>query len=119
MIKPEPIELENNLGPDAVTGEINRVPWKAYDVDEMDIYIAELESRVPVWHKFPDEKPKWGEEVLVVDDANKRYIVRFSHDMKWISWGKMNTCESNCVKYWMPLPSAPKDDEVTNNSTAQ
>ena len=61
------------------------------------------------WRKFPEEKPKWGEEVLVVDDESKQYIVRFSHDMKWISWGKMNTCESNCVKYWMPLPKAPKD----------
>ena len=46
MNKPEPIELENNLGPDAVTGEINRVPWMAYDVDEMDIYIAELEQKL-------------------------------------------------------------------------
>ena len=63
------------------------------------------------WRKFPDEKPKWGVEVLVVDDESKQHIVRFSHDMKWISWGKMNTCESNCVKYWMPLPSAPKEDK--------
>ena len=46
MNRPEPIELENNLGPDAVTGEINRVPWMAYDVDEMDIYIAELEHKL-------------------------------------------------------------------------
>ena len=46
MNRPEPIELENNLGPDAVTGEINRVPWMAYDVDEMDIYIAELEQKL-------------------------------------------------------------------------
>lgn len=46
MIKPEPIELENNLGPDAVTGEINRVPWMAYDVDEMDLYIAEKDAEI-------------------------------------------------------------------------
>lgn len=46
MKRPEPIELENNLGPDAVTGEINRVPWKAYDVDEMDIYIAEKDAEI-------------------------------------------------------------------------
>lgn len=46
MNRPEPIELENNLGPDAVTGEINRVPWMAYDVDEMDLYIAELEQKL-------------------------------------------------------------------------
>lgn len=46
MNRPEPIELENNLGPDAVTGEINRVPWKAYDVDEMDLYIAEKDAEI-------------------------------------------------------------------------
>ena len=46
MNRPEPIELENNLGPDAVTGKINRVPWMAYDVDEMDLYIAELEQKL-------------------------------------------------------------------------
>ena len=46
MNRPEPIELENNLGPDAVTGEINRVPWMAYDVDEMDIYIAEKDAEI-------------------------------------------------------------------------
>lgn len=45
MNRPEPIELENNLGPD-VTGEINRVPWMAYDVDEMDIYIAAKDAEV-------------------------------------------------------------------------
>ena len=46
MNRPEPIELENNLGPDAVTGEINRIPWMAYDVDEMDIYIAEKDKEI-------------------------------------------------------------------------
>lgn len=46
MNRPEPIELENNLGPDAVTGEINRVPWKAYDVDEMDQYIAAKDAEI-------------------------------------------------------------------------
>lgn len=77
-------------------------------VDEKDKEIAELKEERR-WRKFPDEKPKWGEEVVVVDDESKQYIVRFSHDMKWISWGKMNTCESDCVKYWMPLPAAPKE----------
>ncbi len=76
--------------------------------ERMKARIAELKEERR-WRKFPDEKPKWGEEVVVVDDESKLYIVRFSHDMKWISWGRMNTCESNCVKYWMPLPSAPKE----------
>lgn len=70
--------------------------------------IAELKDKLR-WRKFPDEKPKWGEEVIVEDDANKQYIVRFSYDMKWISWGNMNTCESKYVKYWLPLPSDPNE----------
>ena len=41
----EPIELECNLGPDFVTGEINRVPWKAYDIDEADSYIRRLKRK--------------------------------------------------------------------------
>ena len=52
MNRPEPIELENNLGPDAVTGEINRVPWMAYDVDEMDIYIAEKDKEIAELKEF-------------------------------------------------------------------
>ena len=38
MKRPEPIELENNLGLD-VNGEVQRVPWLAYDKDEMDLYL--------------------------------------------------------------------------------
>lgn len=58
--------------------------------------------------KFSEETPKWGEEVIVLDKEGYYHIVRFSHDMKWISWGKMNTCESDCIVYWMPLPKAPE-----------
>lgn len=79
-----------------------------YLKSEADKVISELKEERR-WRKFPDEKPKWGEEVLVVDDESKQHIVRFSHDMKWISWGKMNTCESNCVKHWMPLPKTPEE----------
>lgn len=61
------------------------------------------------WRKFTDEKPKWGEEVIVLDKEGDQHIVRFSHDMKWISWGKMNTCESDCIVYWKPLQKAPED----------
>lgn len=79
------------------------------EVGQLLMEIVELKDKRR-WRKFPEEKPEWGEEVLVVDDESKQYIVRFSHDMKWISWGKMNTCESDCVAYWMPLQSAPKEE---------
>lgn len=77
-------------------------------LEERDKEIAKLNEERR-WRKFHDEKPKWGEEVLVVDDESKQYIVRFSHDMKWISWGRMNTCESSAILYWRPLSSAPKE----------
>ena len=78
--------------------------------ERMKARIAELEEERR-WRKFPDEKPNWGEEVIVSDDESKQFIVRFSYDMKWISFGNMNTCESKYVKYWMPLPSAPKEEK--------
>lgn len=78
------------------------------EVEQLLMEIAKLKKERR-WRKFPDEKPEWGKEVLVVDGESKHYIVRFSYDMKWISWGIMNTCESKNVKYWMPLPSAPKE----------
>ena len=61
------------------------------------------------WRKFPEEKPEWGKDVLIIDKDGDIHIVRFSHDFKWISWGKMNTCESDCVIYWMPLPKKPEE----------
>ena len=80
-------------------------------VDEKDAEIAALKKAQSL-RKFPEEKPEWGKEVLVIDDAGDFHIVRFSHDFKLVSWGKMNTCESNCVLYWMPLPEKPKDDKL-------
>ena len=79
-------------------------------IAEKDKEIAELKKERR-WRKFPDEKPEWGKDVLVIDDAGDFHIVHFSHDFKWVSWGKMNTCESENVKYWMPLPSAPKEEK--------
>lgn len=40
-----PIELENNLGPDA-NGVVHRVPWIAYDKDEVDQLIAEKDKKI-------------------------------------------------------------------------
>jgi hypothetical protein len=78
---------------------------------EADKAIAELKEERR-WRKFPDEKPEWGKDVLISDKDGDLHIVHFSHDFKWISWGKMNTCESDCVTYWMPMPSAPKEEGV-------
>lgn len=73
-------------------------------IDQVDA--MEEERR---WRKFPEEKPKWGTEVLIRDKDGTISQVRFSCDFKWISWGCMQTCESDCVKHWMPIPKAPED----------
>ena len=109
MNRPEPIELENNLGPDAVTGEINRVPWMAYDVDEMDIYIAEMESRIPAWRKCSEELPEDGAEVLATDGDGiwLCYKTTMCDGSPWFQPDGLPHIEG--VTHWMPLPKAPKE----------
>lgn len=87
--RPEVIELENNLGPDSVTGEINRVPWMAYDVDEANLYIDYLEKQIAFLKATKDACPScnscadamWkitGEEI----DKLKKMLEGF----RWRSW---------------------------------
>jgi hypothetical protein len=40
-----PIDLECNMGPD-VNGVVHREPWKAYDIDEVDILIDKKDSEI-------------------------------------------------------------------------
>lgn len=40
-----PIELENNLGPDA-NGDVHHVPRVVYDKDEVDLLIAEKDKEI-------------------------------------------------------------------------
>ncbi len=124
MNRPEPIELENNLGPDAVTGEINRVPWMAYDVDEMDLYIAELEQKLAEkdkeiaelkedrrWHKCSEELPKDGAEVLATDGDGiwLCYKTTMCDGSPWFQPDGLPHIDG--VTHWMPLPSAPKEEK--------
>ena len=76
MNRPEPIELENNLGPDAVTGEINRVPWMAYDVDEMDIYIAEKDAEIAEL-KADNERLKYEKRKMY---KKRKMYTKMQHD---------------------------------------
>lgn len=41
----KPIELDCNLGRD-INGVAHRVPWKAYDIDEVDAVIAEKDAEI-------------------------------------------------------------------------
>lgn len=59
------------------------------------------------WRKFPEEKPEWGKDVLIIDKDGNILSARFSHSFRWFSWGKWKTRESKCVTHWMPLPKKP------------
>ena len=78
------------------------------EVEQLLMEIAKLKE-AQRWRKFPDEKPEWGKEVLVLADDGDIRRVRFSCDYKWISWGNMRTCESSCITHWMPEPKAPEE----------
>jgi len=41
----KPIELECNMGPD-VNGVVQREPWKAYDIDEVNLLLDEKDSEI-------------------------------------------------------------------------
>ena len=87
--------------------EMSRLKARIAELEKLNHELEE-ERR---WRKFPEEKPNWGEEVIVADDASKQFIVRFSYDMTCIYYGNMNTRESKYVKYWRPLLSAPKEEK--------
>ena len=95
-LKAEIEMLKNHIA----NGDVSRITW----IDE----VAELKEERR-WRKYPDEKPEWGKEVLVLADDGDIRRVRFSCDYKWISWGNMRTCESSCITHWMPQPKAPED----------
>lgn len=83
----QPIQCYGKKDVDECLAGIEAVPH----TDNSAVIARLLDERR--WRKFPDENPKWGEDVIVVDDVGKQYIVMFSHEMKWISLGKMNTTE--------------------------
>ena len=40
-----PIDLECNMGPD-VNGVVHREPWKAYDIDEVDLLLDDKDAEI-------------------------------------------------------------------------
>lgn len=84
MKRPEPIELENNLGPD-VNGKVQRVPWLAYDKDEMDLYISKKDAEISelkenyrnLRRNLFKAGAKWAKQEKMVNnkyESAKRYI---------------------------------------------
>ena len=76
-------------------------------VDEKDKEIAELEEERR-WRKFQDEKPNDKQVVLVHGD--NWFETAIYHDDGSIDFGD-DIHFSNIIEtpYWMPLPSAPKE----------
>lgn len=71
-----PIDLECNMGKDSVTGLVNREPWKAYDIDEVDAAIAELKQ------KLHDVDNKWNEQCKEIAELKaKNRVLQSFYDL--------------------------------------
>lgn len=124
--RPEIIELENNLGPDSVTGEINRVPWKAYDVDETNLYIDYLEKKLEGfrWRSWKLDPPKFPDSEGFVFCGHQKYD--WEKEMRYfVDVGHLDVDGTLCmfndwdegeqvfeVDYWFPLPKHPEEKET-------
>ena len=121
--RPEVIELENNLGPDSVTGEINRVPWMAYDVDETNLYIDYLEKKLEGfrWRSWKDDPPKFPDSEGFVFCGHQKYD--WETEMRYfVDVGHLDVDGTLCmyndwdegeqvfeIDYWFPLPKHPEE----------
>ena len=77
-------------------------------VDEKDKEIAELEEERR-WRKFPDEKPNEKQWILVYygyENNGCRIDLR-----RWDKGCKYDVEIQELYTHWLPLPSAPKEEE--------
>lgn len=77
-------------------------------IAKMNGYINHLEEERR-WRKFPDEKPSEEGHYIICGSSGFRNADKWTYckdrqkmDFSFYSYG---------VKYWMPLPSAPKEGE--------
>jgi hypothetical protein len=79
-------------------------------VAKLKARIAELEEERR-WRKFPDEKPEeWDTVIVRFGDGFYDLAVYMSNGQGWdIGDGRYHKSEE--VSHWMPLPSAPKEEE--------
>ena len=89
--------------------------YEMYKVSEADKVIAEKDKAISElkeaqrWRKFPDEKPSEEGYYIICGSSGFRNADKWTYckdrqkmDFSFYSYG---------VKYWMPLPSAPKEEE--------
>jgi len=83
-------------------------------------YITELEAKIPVWRKYPDEKPSKFKGYLVYAEHGFTGCQR-QHSMDIIAWNAEKGCWHTMfafrgnkydVLYWLDIPEPP---EATND----
>lgn len=93
-----PIELENNLGPD-VNGVVHHVPWKAYDVDEVDTLLAKKDKEIAeLKAKLEDVQASMYADVVDANMENRR--LRRALYKACANWAIFRACilEYFCIK---------------------
>jgi hypothetical protein len=102
------LEKENQTLAEDVSDKIESITELMELVKKYKSEKAELEEERR-WRKFPDEKPS--EEMEGIDFIVSNGFYSVVCEWRWY-WNNEPFCgDKNCdvVKYWMPLPSAPKD----------
>ena len=98
------IELENNLGPD-INGVEHRVPWLAYDKDEVDKVIAEKDEQLShhKYHRCLDKA--WLCEVNVYNIRRKPLCDMDDHE----GWQHDNELWQRWYNRWLELADKFKE----------
>ncbi len=84
-------------------------------------YIDTLEATLPKWHEYPKTQPPVNGNYLIAMENRDGKLVVFEcgwyYDVcgvtKYGYWTDltMNAANEKAVRYWMPLPSPPEEEE--------
>lgn len=111
------LDLLCDMGID-VNGHRNLQPWKAYDIDEVNLVINELENKIPKWISVKDRLPNEKEqnELLWVRTDNTikyMYEALFDNETKQFytenDWGNKDYFVAPSI--WMVVPQPPTTEE--------
>lgn len=113
--------LECCVGPRKLfDGQCGMCPYKYISCDEMHkdalAYIRQLEAQIPKWVSVDDRLPADGEHVLVCDDFGC-VGTGYAYMGKWHIDGVSQFGAIPRVKYWMPMPEEPREDEHEQKRT--
>lgn len=78
-------------------------------IAEKDAEIAELKSRIPVWHKFSEETPEHHQDILCYCPRAKFCKVALR---RWDEGTRFDVFNQELYTHWMRLPEELTEDKI-------